>query len=209
MRLSLKVVTAVLAGLVITVIVVPSTAGASSLGKNCGSVHTKSSGNRAVFKKGPVSCHRSRKLIASFYRGGKGWKHVPAARGYRKGPWLCSVSPGGGICRKRQSRAVIYFPDDASLFAFVPTTGSAVRDRRCGSFIAKRGYPYRIRVSAHGISCRKARRIQKSYWNDRNPGREDRYGRIHLRKFPGWRCSSGASAGGCFKGNRSASYANN
>jgi outer membrane protein assembly factor BamB len=76
----------------------------------------------------------------------------------------------------------------------------------CGSFKAA----YTIQVFAKDVSCGKARRIQKEYW--RAPkGRTEEVndggaGYVLLKRFPGWKCVSGAGGGSCTKGARVAAY---
>ena len=79
--------------------------------------------------------------------------------------------------------------------------------KACGSFRAQ----YKIQVFAKDVSCAKARRIQKDYWL----GPPDGHVEVHrhqgpqivlLKRFPGWRCSSGAGGGTCTKGRRVAAY---
>lgn len=84
---------------------------------------------------------------------------------------------------------------------------SSPRYRRCGSFQAK----YLIHVLAHRVSCKKARRIQKEYWLAPKSelelvGPDEYNGYVRLKRFPGWRCTSGAMGGGCRKGRREAGY---
>jgi hypothetical protein len=79
--------------------------------------------------------------------------------------------------------------------------------RNCGSFQAR----YTIHVFAKHVSCRKARRLQKEYWLAPESEKElvgpDEYnGYVRLKRFPGWRCTSGAMAGGCRKGRKEAGY---
>jgi hypothetical protein len=82
--------------------------------------------------------------------------------------------------------------------------------RYCGSFKAA----YRIHVYATQMRCRKARRIQKEYWLA--PRHRKIYvnggvgatGYVLLKRFPGWRCSSGSGGGNCAKGDKIAAYQN-
>lgn len=82
--------------------------------------------------------------------------------------------------------------------------------KKCGTFQAQ----YKIWVYAKHISCGLARRIQKEYWlgpesrRTVHNGGHGAYGWITLKRFPGWRCTSGSGGGGCSKGRRSASYQN-
>lgn len=80
--------------------------------------------------------------------------------------------------------------------------------KSCGSFETK----YHVRVYATHMPCRKALRIQKEYWR----GPESRKtivnggtgccGYILLKRFPGWKCTSGAGGGACTKGPKVAAY---
>lgn len=79
--------------------------------------------------------------------------------------------------------------------------------RKCGSFQAR----YRIHVYARHVSCHTARRVEKEYWLAPESEKElvgpDSYnGYVRLKRFPGWRCTSGAMAGGCRKGRKEAPY---
>lgn len=73
---------------------------------------------------------------------------------------------------------------------------------------------YNIRVYATHMRCRKALRIQKEYWlGPRHRkvivnGGAGATGYILLKRFPGWRCGSGAGGGACTKGRASAAYQN-
>ena len=69
----------------------------------------------------------------------------------------------------------------------------------------------KIYVSAKHVSCRKARRIIAEYYLAPESEKElvgpDSYnGYVKLKRFPGWKCTSGASAGGCRKGRKMAAY---
>jgi hypothetical protein len=77
----------------------------------------------------------------------------------------------------------------------------------CGFFHAE----YKIHVFAKGISCAKARRIQKVYWLAPKSRTEEVITRrgpvyIKLKRFPGWKCMSGAGGGDCSKGQKVAGY---
>jgi hypothetical protein len=82
--------------------------------------------------------------------------------------------------------------------------------RKCGTFHAQ----YRIHVYAKHLSCRRARRIQKEYWlapDSRKVSHHGGYGAagwITLKRFPGWKCTSGSGGGACAKGRRQAAYQN-
>lgn len=98
-----------------------------------------------------------------------------------------------------------------SLAAFTfPQAGDATVAagyKRCGSFHAR----YTIHVVARHVSCRTALRVQKEYWLAPESEKElvgpDEYnGYVRLKRFPGWRCTSGAMAGACVKGRKEAAY---
>jgi hypothetical protein len=77
----------------------------------------------------------------------------------------------------------------------------------CGSFKAR----YTIHVFVKHVSCRIALRVQKEYWLAPEDEKElvgpDEYnGYVRLKRFPGWRCTSGAMAGACAKGRKEAAY---
>lgn len=79
--------------------------------------------------------------------------------------------------------------------------------RSCGSFKAQ----YVIHVYASHIPCRKATRIQKEYWLAPEIRTEEirsgpYKGYVRLKRFPGWRCSSGTGGGNCTKGKADAAY---
>jgi hypothetical protein len=79
--------------------------------------------------------------------------------------------------------------------------------KACGSFHAE----YKINVFAKDVSCAKARRIQKDYWLGPPSGHVEVYRRhgpqiVLLKRFPGWRCFSGAGGGTCTKGRKVAAY---
>jgi hypothetical protein len=80
--------------------------------------------------------------------------------------------------------------------------------KKCGPFQAE----YKIWVYAKNMRCAKARLIQKEYWLgpdsekvvvDGGSGAE---GYVFLKRFPGWRCGSGAGGGSCTKGRKIAGY---
>jgi len=83
--------------------------------------------------------------------------------------------------------------------------------KKCGTFKAE---DYRIWVYAKHVSCRKARRIQKEYWiapDSRkviHNGGSGADGWVKLKRYPGWRCGSGAGGGDCVRGNKYAGYQN-
>ena len=80
--------------------------------------------------------------------------------------------------------------------------------RFCGSFQAE----YHIRVYETHMSCRKALRIQREYWlgpmrrKTVVNGGSGAAGYVLLKRFPGWRCGSGAGGGQCAKGRKVAAY---
>lgn len=81
--------------------------------------------------------------------------------------------------------------------------------RRCGSFKAQRVLT--IHVQATHVSCRMAMKVQREYWlgpeNEKELVGPDEYnGYVRLKRFPGWRCTSGAGAGNCAKGRKDAFY---
>jgi hypothetical protein len=78
----------------------------------------------------------------------------------------------------------------------------------CNSFHAK---GYRIDVYAKNVSCRRARNVQKAFW--RGSEKSVIYHPMHgvdeywtLKRFPGWRCTTGAGGGSCAKGRATAAY---
>jgi hypothetical protein len=81
--------------------------------------------------------------------------------------------------------------------------------KKCGSFPAE----YRIYVYANKrVGCGKARKVMKAWWLGK-PGTVVEHdgptgGYVTLKRFPGWRCDSGAGGGGCRKGRRVAAYQN-
>jgi len=82
--------------------------------------------------------------------------------------------------------------------------------KKCGTFQAQ----YKIYVYAKNITCKTARRIQIEFW--RGPksrrvvhnGGTGASGWVTLKRYPGWRCTSGSGGGGCSRDNKSASYQN-
>jgi hypothetical protein len=80
--------------------------------------------------------------------------------------------------------------------------------KRCGTF--KDG-ALEIHVEAEHVSCRMAMKVQREYWLAPESEKElvgpDEYnGYVRLKRFPGWRCTSGAGAGNCAKGRKDAFY---
>jgi hypothetical protein len=77
---------------------------------------------------------------------------------------------------------------------------------------ALRTHGEKLYVSAQNLPCGKAIRLTKAYWFS-PPGQtelvgESEYnGYVRLKRFPGWRCNSGAGgAGGCHKGRQFAAF---
>jgi hypothetical protein len=67
-----------------------------------------------------------------------------------------------------------------------------------GSSVAK------IHVSAAGISCRRAKRIDREFYygppdRKHHHGPENYNGWWTLTRYPGWRCTEGTGGGGCRK----------
>jgi hypothetical protein len=96
--------------------------------------------------------------------------------------------------------------------AAVPGPVSASDGRYCKT-VSKR-YSYgvdRTKVYAHGISCRVAVGLNKEYstpshWSRSVNGGSGAAGYAYLRKYPGWKCTSGTGAGSCKKGRKYMSY---
>jgi hypothetical protein len=102
--------------------------------------------------------------------------------------------------------------------AFGATASSAAIDPNafgrsfhyCGAFKAE----YEIGVFAKKITCAKARRIQREYWlgpRSRKIIRNGGYGAsgyILLKRYPGWKCTSGSGGGQCAKSKSVAAYQN-
>jgi hypothetical protein len=68
-----------------------------------------------------------------------------------------------------------------------------------------------IYVSAKHLRCKKAGKVLREYFlapesqkEVVGPGAYNGY--VRLKRFPGWRCTSGAGAGGCRKGRKMAAY---
>jgi hypothetical protein len=77
----------------------------------------------------------------------------------------------------------------------------------CGSFHAE----YKIHVFARDVSCAKARRIQEEFWRGPSSRKTEVITPkgpvyIKLKRFPGWKCSSGAGGGTCTNGKKVAAY---
>jgi hypothetical protein len=81
--------------------------------------------------------------------------------------------------------------------------------KKCGSFKAK---GYRIYVYANKrLSCERARRVMKARWGPSSGivthnGGTGASGWITLKKYPGWKCYSGAGGGTCRKSKAVAGY---
>lgn len=82
----------------------------------------------------------------------------------------------------------------------------------CGAFRDRGGL--RIRVYASHLPCSEAIQIQREYWLGPRRrkvivnGGHGAGGSIRLKRYPGWRCTSGSGGGGCRKGSSEASYQN-
>ena len=82
--------------------------------------------------------------------------------------------------------------------------------KSCGSFKSD----YTINVSAKKLPCKRAMQIQRELWNGPDSrkvivnGGSGASGYIKLKRFPGWKCTSGAGAGSCRKGGSYAAYDN-
>jgi hypothetical protein len=104
----------------------------------------------------------------------------------------------------------------ATLLTLALSAGASANDawgpgyRSCGSFKAE----YRINVSAKGVRCSIATRVQREYWLAPKRrkvivrGGVGADGYVLLKRFPGWKCFSGAGAGSCVKGSKHAAYDN-
>ena len=81
--------------------------------------------------------------------------------------------------------------------------------KKCGSFKAK---GYRIYVYANKrLSCKRARRVMRARWGPSSGivthnGGTGASGWITLKKYPGWKCYSGAGGGTCRKRKAVAGY---
>jgi hypothetical protein len=81
----------------------------------------------------------------------------------------------------------------------------------CGSFNTS---DYRINVSAKKVSCKRATAIQRELWLGPDSrkvivnGGSGATGYIKLKRYPGWKCGSGAGAGACKKNKSVAAYDN-
>lgn len=100
--------------------------------------------------------------------------------------------------------------------AMPPSVGADADDwgpsfKDCGSFKAG---AYRIEVYASKVTCKKAKRIQRELWlgsaKDKESvnGGSGASGYVKLKRFPGWRCTSGSGGGSCKKGKSVAAYEN-
>jgi hypothetical protein len=97
---------------------------------------------------------------------------------------------------------IIAFPGQGMAYPGMPGF------RRCATF--DRG-DLHIHVSAKHVSCPMALKIQREYWLAPESEKElvgpDEYnGYVRLKRFPGWRCTSGAGAGNCAEGRKDAFY---
>jgi hypothetical protein len=83
--------------------------------------------------------------------------------------------------------------------------------KKCGSF---RAQGYRIYVYAnHHLSCRKAARVMRAFWGPSrgvvaHNGGAGAFGWYTLKKYPGWKCNSGAGGGSCSHKHSVAGYQN-
>ena len=81
--------------------------------------------------------------------------------------------------------------------------------QHCGAFNTS---IYHLDVYAKKVSCTLAFRIEREYWlgAKRNKvfvnGGSGALGYILLKRYPGWRCNSGAGGGVCQKGQLTAAY---
>jgi hypothetical protein len=72
--------------------------------------------------------------------------------------------------------------------------------RTCGSF--KSG-EYTIKVHAKGMTCKRAKAIQREFWNGpkrrkvEHNGADNASSYVTLKRYPGYRCATGAGAGTC------------
>jgi hypothetical protein len=86
--------------------------------------------------------------------------------------------------------------------------------KKCGSFKSKQSKPYRIYVYANKhLSCKKATRIMRAYWGPSSGtishnGGSGAFGWVTLKKYPGWKCYSGAGGGSCRHRKAVAGYQN-
>jgi len=82
--------------------------------------------------------------------------------------------------------------------------------KKCGSF--KRQYRIYVYANKH-LSCKRATRVMKARWGPSSGkvshnGGSGAYGWITLKKYPGWKCYSGAGGGLCRKHKADAGYQN-
>ena len=82
--------------------------------------------------------------------------------------------------------------------------------KKCGTFRAA----YVIHVYAKHTRCKIARRVQREYWLAPrrrlviHNGGAGAAGWVTLKRYPGWRCTSGSGGGACAKGRKQAAYQN-
>jgi hypothetical protein len=81
-----------------------------------------------------------------------------------------------------------------------------MKDEVCGEFGKSSIY-----VSAHGVSCVRARRIIREFRfgpesRKHHQGPDDYNGSWTLTRYPGWRCGEGTGGGGCEKHGRNAAF---
>lgn len=96
-------------------------------------------------------------------------------------------------------------------FASSSVSASQLRMRHCRTIAVDDEFHPRVNVTASHLPCRKARRIITAYLDGPESekelvGPDDYNGYIRLKRFPGYRCTSGAGAGGCRKGRHEAGW---
>lgn len=109
----------------------------------------------------------------------------------------------------------------AALAALAATAGPASSDpywgpghTACGrvTLEGREGDTVKLYVAARGITCKTAIRIEREYWGAPRSqlkiinGGSGAAGYILLKRFAGWRCTSGAGAGSCTRGKKFAGY---
>jgi len=86
--------------------------------------------------------------------------------------------------------------------------------RACGrqTFHSHEQGTVRVYVAEQHTTCKTARKIQREYWTAPNSrltiiaGGTGAAGYVLLKRYPGWKCTSGAGAGSCQKSRRFAGY---
>jgi hypothetical protein len=77
--------------------------------------------------------------------------------------------------------------------------------KSCGSF---KSQGYTIKVHAKGMTCKRAKAIQREYWNGPKSRKVEHNGEsnadsyVTLKRYPGYRCATGAGAGTCANSKR-------